>query len=182
MYKALGAFIAAIAVSATGVFAADVLSLGRANARPGGQVEVPITLKDVSGTRLGSDAAAIQAIAFRVVAEPKEAVRSVTFRRSGAIQRLTPQFEHSLKTDNSVSYLAAFSSAKAKVTLRVDPDDAGDEIGRVIVELAPRLAAGTVIRLSIDPLTATLSNEGGTLSEQQGDGTLQLIDGAIVVP
>jgi hypothetical protein len=167
---------------ATGVFAADAISLGRAEARPGTSVEVPVTLKDNSGTRLGSDAAPIQAIAFRVIAEPKEAVVSITFRRTGAVQRLTPQFEHSVKTDNSVSYLVAFSSAKAKLNLRANPDDAGDEIGRVVIELAPHLAAGTVVRLSIDPLTATLSNEGGTLSEQHADGTLQLIDGAIVVP
>ena len=181
MYKALGAFIA-LAFSATGVFAADSISLGRAEARPGTTVEIPVTLKDSSGTRLGSDGAPIQAIAFSVIAEPKEAVASITFRRSGALQRLTPQFEHSLKADNSVSYLAAFSSAKAKMKLRTNPDDAGDEVGRVIVELAPHLAAGTVVRLSIDPLTATLSNEGGTQLEQNADGSLQLIDGAIVVP
>ena len=181
MRKARGAFIA-LAFSATGVFAADSISLGRADARPGSTVEVPVTLKDSSGTRLGSDGAPIQAVAFRVIAEPKEAVSSITFRRGGVLQRLTPQFEHSQKTDNSVSYLVAFSSAKAKMNLRANPDDAGDEIGRVVVELAPHLAARTVVRLSIDPLTATLSNEGGTLSQQHADGTLQLIDGAIVVP
>ena len=99
-----------------------------------------------------------------------------------AVDGFRPQFEHWLKTDNSLSYLVAFNSSKAKVSVRANPDDGGDEIGRVVVELAPHLAAGTVIRLSIDPLTATLSNEGGTLSEQHSDGTLQLIDGAIVVP
>jgi hypothetical protein len=174
-------FSLALVVCAGSAWPADVLSLGKVEARAGATVEIPITLKDVGGTRLGSDTAAIQAVAFRVNAEPQEAVRSITFRRSGVIAKLLPQFEHSLKDDASATYLVSFSASKARIALRLDPDDAGDEIARVIVNLAPDLAAGAEIRLSIDPVTATLSNETGTLSEQTSDGTLQLIDGAIVI-
>jgi hypothetical protein len=180
MFKALGIAVFVLSCAGNG-WTADALSLAKVQAAAGSTIEIPITLKDVSGTRLGSDASPIQALALRVAAEPAEAVRSMTMKRAGVTGRLQPQFEHSQKDDAGAMYLVSFSANKARIVLRLDPEDGGDEIGRIVVTLAPDLARGTVIRLSIDPDTATLSNEGGTLSEQTSDGTLQLMDGAIVI-
>lgn len=170
-----------LSLSACPLFGADILTLGRIEAKAGSVVEVPLLLKDVSGTALGSDATPIQALALRVVAEPKEAVQSLSLKRTGVTARLQPQFEHSQKDEDAAIYLVSFNARKARLVLRLDPEDSGDEIGRIVVTLSPDLATGTVIRLSIDPTTATLSDEGGTRSEQTSDGTLQLMDGAIVI-
>lgn len=181
MCRHLSIVLCLLSLSSCPLFGADVLTLGRIEARAGSVAEVPILLRDVSGTALGSDAAPIQALALRVVAEPKEAVQSLSLKRAGVTARLQPQFEHSQKAENGAIYLVSFNARKARLVLRLDPDDGGDEIGRIVVSLSPDLAAGTVIRLSIDPTTAILSDEGGTVSEQSGDGTLHLTDGAIVI-
>ncbi len=80
-------------VSVASLRAQDVLTIGTASAASGGTVSVPVSIRDVSGTPLGSDAGAlnrIQGIAFKVT-YPTELVASVTFVRTGVIATGTPE-------------------------------------------------------------------------------------------
>ena len=56
-------------------------------------VDVPVYIRDVSGTPLGKDQPAgskIQSISIRVTYAPAAAVQSVTFSRAGITAGLTP--------------------------------------------------------------------------------------------
>src|SRR5690349_14815356 len=75
--------------------AQDVITVGTVTADNGPTVEVPVSLRDVSGTPLGMDqpaASRIQAFSIRVTYSPASAVSSVTFSRAGVTANLQPIF------------------------------------------------------------------------------------------
>src|SRR5437773_3147107 len=80
----------------------------------GDTVDVPVYVRDVSGTPLGVDQPAgskIQAFSIGVSYSPASAVQSVTFTRAGITAGLSPAFETSPGSAGSISWIAQFSES-----------------------------------------------------------------------
>ncbi|HEV2718394.1 MAG TPA: hypothetical protein VG323_00125, partial [Thermoanaerobaculia bacterium] len=78
---------------------ADVVTVGSvALASAGATVDVPVFIRDTSGTPLGIDqppGSRIQSYSLTVNYSPATAVQSITFTRAGITAPLTPAFESS---------------------------------------------------------------------------------------
>src|SRR5947207_1722422 len=77
---------------------ADVVTIGTVSGGAGGTVDVPVFIRDTSGTPLGIDqpsGSRIQSYAITVNYAPAAAVQSITFTRGGITVPLTPAFESS---------------------------------------------------------------------------------------
>src|SRR5438477_12791122 len=84
--------IALLCVAATAAAQQDVVTVGSVTAN-GSVVDVPVSIRDVSGTPLGIDRPAgskIQAFSIKVSYAPASAVSAITFSRSGITAGLTP--------------------------------------------------------------------------------------------
>src|SRR5688572_435471 len=85
--------------------AADVVTVGTVTAT-GTTVDVPVYIRDLSGTSLGMDRPAgskIQSFSIKVDYSPASAVQSVTFSRAGITANLTPTSEFKPSSSGSVS-------------------------------------------------------------------------------
>lgn len=179
--------VAAIAMvaAAVPVGAQTVVSLGSAMAPAGGAtVVVPIHVRVASGGLLGPDqpnGRAIQGLAFKVVYSPAEAVAAVKVRRAGITAGLSPLFETSPRAQGSVTMLVSFDESNQRIPFTTSGEGDGDLVGEVEVTLAPNVADGTIIKLSLDRGTSALSNQAGTIVETAMNGQLQLRDGEITV-
>ncbi|HSM51999.1 MAG TPA: dockerin type I repeat-containing protein [Thermoanaerobaculia bacterium] len=167
----------------------STLALGKASARAGATIAIPVTLRDAAGTPLGRDRAAedpIQALALSVNVLPAGAVTAIEVRRAGALAKAEPLFEsrpvHASGAALVVSFDEAFAplaiSPLGAATSRTPP---ATTIAEVVVTLTRDLAPGTVVELRLDPATTLLSNQAGTVSETAANGWLQLSDGRIEV-
>ena len=93
--------------------ASDVVTVGTVTAS-GTTADVPVSIRDVSGTPLGMDQPAgskIQSFSIKVTYSPASAVQSVTFSRTGITASLTPTSEFKPSTSNSVSLLDTFQES-----------------------------------------------------------------------
>src|SRR5260370_41057869 len=84
--------------------AQDVLTIGTTSASAGSAVAVPLSLQDLNGTPLGTDAGAgnrIQAISFQI-SFPAIAVTSASFTRAGVLAGLTPSYEQPVNGTGSI--------------------------------------------------------------------------------
>lgn len=166
--------------------AADVVTVGTVTAT-GATVEVPVFIRDVSGTPLGIDQPAgsrIQSFSIKVDYAPASAVQSVTFTRAGITAGLTPTAEFAPQTPGSASLLATFEEATNPIPFTLNAAAPGNLVGRLVFTLTPGVAAGTVINLTLDPALTLLTNEGGdpATRENVAAGNLLLVAGAIHVP
>src|SRR6185503_2838496 len=176
------AALMSLLLGALGASAQDVLSVASTSANAGTTASVAVYLQDVAGTPLGYDAPVgnrIQGIAFRVTYDPSK-VSSVTFTRAGALQNITPLYERTSTATGSIGYLGAFAEATQPVPLSITALT-GARIGTLSVQLAPSLANGTVIPLTLDPAVSTLSNQVATAFENRYNRKLTLSSGSIVI-
>ena len=93
--------------------AQDVVTVGSVNAS-GSTVDIPVSIRDLSGTPLGMDKPAgsrIQSFSIKVSYAPASAVSSVTFTRAGITAGLTPISEFSPSATGSISLLATFQES-----------------------------------------------------------------------
>src|SRR6059058_6244387 len=113
-------FAAVICLLLRGPFAAaqptpqDVVTVGTAIGPAGTTVDVPVFIRDTSGTPLGMDqppGSHIQAYAIKVNYSPASAVQSITFTRGGVTTSLTPASESSPSSAGSISLIDSFSEA-----------------------------------------------------------------------
>ncbi len=167
----------------------STVALGKAMARAGATIAIPVTLVDAAGTPLGRDRdaeAPIQALALSVNVLPAGAVTAIEVRRAGVLARPEPLFEsrpvHAAGAALVVSFDEAFAplpiSSAGVSASRTPPATA---IAEVVVTLARELAPGTAVELRLDPGTTLLSNQAGTVSETAANGWLALRDGRIEV-
>jgi hypothetical protein len=167
----------------------STLALGKASARAGATIAIPVTLLDAAGTPLGRDRAAedpIQALALHVNVLPAGAVTAIELRRVGVLAKYEPLFEsrpvHTSDAALVVSFDEAFAplaiSALGATASRTPP---ATPVAEVVVTLSRELAPGTVVELRLDPGTTLLSNQAGTVSESAANGWLALADGRIEV-
>jgi hypothetical protein len=164
--------------------ASDTLTIGTLAAPLGSVAAVPVYVRDVAGSPLGMDQAAvnrIQGIGFKVVYSPASAVSSVTFTPSGVLQGLTPLYQTVLTPAGSIGYVGSFAQSTNAIPFVLNAAAPGSLIGYLNVAIPQSVSAGTTIILAAEPVTATLSNQAGTVIETGNNGKLAVINGAITV-
>jgi hypothetical protein len=164
----------------------DTVTVATVNAPQFSTVDVPVFIRDSSGSPLGLDQPAgfhIQAYAIKVNYAPAAAVQSITFTRGGVTTSLTPTFENSPSSPGSISLLDSFSEATNPIPFTLNGALPGNQVATLHVTLSNTATPGTIITLTLDPTAATevLSNAGGTVSETVSNGSLTLVSGAITV-
>lgn len=165
--------------------ASDVITVGTVTGG-GPVIDVPVYIRDVSGTPLGIDqppGSRIQSYSIKVDYAPASAVSSVTFTRAGITSSLTPTFEVSPSSPGSISLLDTFQEATNLIPFTLNAPAPGNQVAHLLVTLSPSATPGTVITLTLDPLLTQLTNEGGTPAsiERTLNGTLTLVNGSITV-
>src|SRR5437867_10397996 len=116
MKKTLFAVFASFAFAAAAL-AQDVVTVQTVTA-DGPTVDVPVFIRDTSGTPLGVDKPAgsrIQSLSIKVTYAPAAAVSSVTFSRAGITANLSPAFESTPATSNSITLLVSFSETTSPI-------------------------------------------------------------------
>jgi hypothetical protein len=173
-------FTAAALLLGAPAFAQDAITVGTMSATAGGTFSVPVYVRDVSGTLLGSDAASgrkIQGIAFRVNFNAAS-VTSISFARDGILTGLTPVYERTISATGSIAYIGDFDESTAPIPFTTSAAP-GQQIGTLTVTLASSIAAHSV-PLTLDPAVTILSNTAGTATETPSNG-LQLNSGLLAL-
>lgn len=162
----------------------DEMTLGiSAPQLPGTVVAVPVRVRDLSLRPLGLDRPAgqrIQAMAFKVGFSPASSVASASAARSGILASLTPLLDDDVATAGSIAYFGAFDEASNPIPFTLDAPPPGDEVVTLALTLAANAPAGSV-SLTLDPAVSELSNQAGTLAENQGNGGLALAGASLTV-
>jgi hypothetical protein len=166
--------------------AQDAVTVGTVNAA-GPSVDVPVYIRDVSGTPLGMDqpaASRIQAFSIRVTYGPAAAVSSVTFGRAGITSGLTPTFQTSPASAGAISLLASFQQSTNPIPFSSNASAPGNLVAHLVFQLSPSATPGTDITLTLDSSTTQLTDEGGTAAtkETSANGRLGLNNGVIHIP
>jgi hypothetical protein len=174
--------IIAICLTAVSAAGQDVLTVGSGAGQPSATVTVPIYVRDVAGTPLGSDAGSgkrIQGFGFKITYSPAASVSAVAFSRAGVLASLTPLFENTIFPSAAIAYVGSFSETSSPVPLTLSAAPPGDPIGNLQIQLSASAPVGGSVVLSIAS-TATLSNQAGTVGETNGNG-LSLVNGSVSV-
>lgn len=163
----------------------DVVTVGSiAVASAGSTVDVPVYIRDTSGTPLGIDqpfGSRIQSYSLTVNYSPASAVQSVTFTRAGITAPLTPTFESSPSSAGTISLLDVFQESTNLIPFVSNASLPGNQVGVLHVTISPSATVGSTITLALDPTLTQLANQGGTTTETVGAGNLVLVSGAILV-
>ncbi|MEA2163468.1 MAG: hypothetical protein QOK37_1595 [Thermoanaerobaculia bacterium] len=166
------------------VLTPDSVTVATVNGPQYSQVDVPVYIRDLSGTPLGLDqppGSRIQAYSLTVNYSPASAVQSISFSRAGITTPLTPAFESSPSSAGSISLLDSFQESTNPIPFTLNAAAPGNQVAHLLVTLAPSATPGTVITLTLDPTLTQLSNDSGTTSESTTAATLTLVNGAITV-
>jgi len=169
--------------SATALLAQDVLTLGT-GVQTGSSVDIPVYVRDVSGTALGVDQPAgskIQSYSINVTYTTDPAIQSVTFTRAGILAGLTPTFETSPSSAGSITLLDTFNEATNLIPFVSNAAAPGNQIGHIVITFAPGTVTSPVITLTINPTLTQLSNQGGTTTETVANGRLTFVNGPPVI-
>ena len=171
---------------ASAVAAQDVVTVGTVTAS-GTTVDVPISIRDVSGTPLGMDQPAgskIQSFSIKVTYAPAAAVSSISIARDGITESLTPTSEFKPSTANSVSILDTFQESTNPIPFTLNAPAPGNVVAHLSITLSASATPGTSITLTLDPALTQLTDTGGTAAtkETQANGRLQLVNGAVNIP
>jgi len=164
----------------------DGITVGTASGGPGSVVNVPVSIRDTASTPLGIDqppGSRIQSYSIRVTYAPAAAVSAITFTRAGITAPLTPTFESSPAAGSTIALLGNFDEATNLIPFTSNAPLPGNQVANLQVTLAPDVAPGTTITLTLDPVLTQLTDEGGTPAtiETVANGRLTLVDGAINV-
>jgi hypothetical protein len=165
---------------------ADVVTVGTVSVGAGGTVDVPVYIRDTSGTPLGIDqppGSRIQSFALTVNYAPAASVQTITFARAGITATLTPAFESSPSSAGSISLLDTFSEGTNLIPFTSNAPLPGDQVAVLHVTVSPTATVGSTIVLTLDPTLTQLTDQGGNAStkESVANANLVLVDGAINV-
>ncbi|MEA2345595.1 MAG: hypothetical protein QOF63_3764 [Thermoanaerobaculia bacterium] len=173
------------AIWAGSISTPDVVTVATVTGPQFSTVDVPVFIRDSSGTPLGLDQPAgfhIQAYSIKVNYAPASAVQSITFTRGGVTTSLTPASESSPSSAGSISLIDSFSEATNPIPFTLNGALPGNQVATLHVTLAATATPGTIITLTLDPTALTqLSNASGTVGEMVSNGTLTLVNGSITV-
>jgi len=162
----------------------DVVTVGTATGST--IVDVPIYIRDVSGTPLGIDqpfGQRIQAYSLRLNYAPTSAVQSISINRAGITTPLTPTFETKPQSPGTIALLDTFDETTNLIPFTSNAAAPGDLVAHLTVTIAPGTPAGTIIALTLDPVLTELTNQAGSpvTAENFGNGRLALVNGQITV-
>lgn len=166
--------------------AQDVLTIGSTTTMSGsGPVSLPISIRDVSGTRLGTDTTRIQAMALKVDITPASAVAAASIVRAGVAAGLTPLFERTGTTTGgdtlSVHYVISFDATSQPLPLVLNSAAPGNQVASLNITLASGLNAGTEMIIAVDRERTLLANETGAIAESAFNRALTFVDGEVEV-
>jgi hypothetical protein len=173
-------------IAAAAVVIPDTVTVATVNGNAGGIVDVPVYIRDASGTPLGLDqppGSRIQSYAIKVTYSPASSVQSITFTRAGITSSLTPTFEISPTSPGAISLLDTFQESTNLIPFTLDGALPGNQVAHLTVTLAQSAPIGSVVTLTIDPTLTQLTDEAGDPGtiESTGNGRLVLVNGAITV-
>jgi len=168
------------------VLAQDVVTVGTVTAS-GTTVDVPVYIRDRSGTSLGMDQPAgskIQSYSIKVDYSPASAVQSVTFSRAGITANLTPTSEFTPSSAGSISLLDTFTEASNLIPFTLNAAAPGNQVAHLVFTLSNAAVPGSTITLSLDASLTQLTDAGGSAAtkETSANGRLALVNGQITVP
>ena len=162
----------------------DIVTIGAINiASAGATVDVPVYIRDTSGTPLGIDqpfGSRIQAYGL-TVNYPTASVQSITFTRGGITAPLTPTFESSPSVAGSITLLDVFQESTNLIPFTSNAALPGNQVATLHVTIAPGVAPGTTINLTFDSTLTQLNNQAGTIKESVPTNNLTLVNGSILV-
>lgn len=181
----LAGLLTAGATSAA-VLTQDSVTVATVNGTVGTTVDVPVYIRDLSGTPLGLDqppGSRIQSYSIKVNYAPASAVQSITFTRAGITSSLTPTFENSPSSAGSISLLDTFQESTNLIPFTLNAAAPGNQVAHLLVTLSPSATIGQVITLTLDPTLTQLTDEAGNPGtvETTANARLTLVSGAITV-
>lgn len=147
-------------------------------------INVPVYVRDVSGTPLGIDqpfGSRIQAFSIKVNYPVSPYITNVTIARAGITAGLNPTFESHPSAPGTISLLMSFNETTDLVPFVSNAPAPGNQIGQLTFTFAPTTPPGTIIPLTLDATLTQLDNEGGTTVESVANGSLALVNGAVTV-
>lgn len=162
----------------------DVVTVGSVTA-VGALVDVPVYVRDVSGTPVGLDqppGSKIQSFSLKVDYAPAAAITSISFVRTGVTSGLTPTAEFTPSSPGSVSLIDTFQESTNPIPFTLDAAAPGNPVGHLLVQLSPSAVAGSTITVTLDPALTTLANQDGTTVETSVTSSLLLVNGSITIP
>jgi hypothetical protein len=173
------------AAPAAAQLAQDVITAGNGAGSPGQVVDVPVFIRDTSGTPLGMDqppGSKIQSYSIKVNYAPASSVQSVTFTRAGITQSLTPTFESSPSGAGTISLLDTFQESTNPIPFTLNGALPGNQVAHLLFTLSPSAPPGA-ITLTLDPTLTQLTDQAGSgaTKETVTAGNLLLVPGAITV-
>jgi hypothetical protein len=160
----------------------DVVTVGTVAGASGATVDVPVYIRDTSGTPLGIDqpsGSRIQSYGLTVNYSPAASVQSISFTRGGITVPLTPTFESSPSTPGTVTLIDTFQESTNLIPFVSNKLLPGDQVGILHVTVSPAAAIPSTITLTLDPTLTQLANQAGTITENTASGNLTLVNGAI---
>lgn len=163
--------------------AQDTITVGSQTVLPGSVVDIPIFVRDVSGTPLGIDQPAgsrIQSLSIKVNYAPASAVQSIAISRAGITSPLTPLAEFTPSSAGSVSLITSFEESTDLIPFTSNGPAPGNEVAHLLVTVSSANLPQT-ITLTLDPTLTQLSNQAGTTSETSATAGLTLVNGAITI-
>jgi hypothetical protein len=181
LFVAFLVFAPSLALAAT-----DVITVGTVNATSP-TVDVPISIRDVSGTPLGVDQPAgskIQSFSVKVTYSPAAAVQSVTIARAGITQNLNPTFETKAPTSGAISIIETFQESSDPIPFTLNASSPGNLVAHMTFTLSASATPGSSITLTLDTTASTLSDQGGSAATKEtvANSRLTLTNGAINIP
>jgi hypothetical protein len=181
--------IAATALASGAVAAVlnpDTVTVATVTGALGTVVDVPVYIRDASGTPLGVDqppGSKIQSYSIKVNYAPASSVQSISFSRAGITSPLTPTFENSPTSAGSISLLDTFQESTNPIPFTLNAALPGNQVAHLLVTLSPSAPVGSTVTLTLDPTLTQLTDEAGdsATKETTTNGTLALVSGAITV-
>lgn len=164
----------------------DVVTVGSGSGAPTATVNVPVFIRDVSGSPLGIDqppGSRIQSYSIKVDYAPASAVQSVTFTRGGITAPLTPTFESSPSGVGTISLLDTFQESTNLIPFTSNAPAPGNQVAVLHFTLSAAAIPGTTITLTLDPVLTQLTDQAGSpaTKETVAAGNLALVNGSLAV-
>ena len=163
----------------------DVITVGTVTGSAGSIVDVPVSIRDTSGTPLGMDqppGSKIQSYSIKVNYAPASAVQSITFTRAGITTSLTPTFESSPSGPGTISLLDTFQESTNPIPFTLNAALPGNQVAHLLITLSPTATPGA-LTLTLDPTLTQLTDQAGSgaTKETVAAGNLLLVSGVVNV-
>ena len=163
----------------------DVVTVGSGFAPAGTTIDIPVSIRDVSGTPLGIDqppGSRIQSYSIKVDYAPAASVQSITFTRAGITASKTPLFESSPAAPGTITLLDTFQESTDLLPFVSNAAPPGNQVAHLLIQLSPSATPGA-LTLTLDPLLTQLTDEGGNAATKEtvANGRLALVNGVVTV-